>query len=123
MAFTTAKRALSFQQKRAFIQEILFSFFKWDTLAQKKVGGGTWPQCPTVPVSHQGIAGLNFCWRPFYGLSGSTNLETFCDLSIFIPSFENYCFLYLIPIRKVANNVFLSLILVRKKQYQKPEIS
>ena len=43
--FTTAKRALSFQQKRAFIQEILFSFFKWGTLAQKisllkKVGGG-----------------------------------------------------------------------------------
>ena len=31
--FTTAKRVLSFQQK---IQEILFSFFKWDTLAQKK---------------------------------------------------------------------------------------
>ena len=50
--FTTAKRALSFQQcqKRAFIQEILFSFFKRGTLAQKKghffpllkkcVGGG-----------------------------------------------------------------------------------
>jgi hypothetical protein len=33
--FTTAKRALSFQQKRVFIQEILFSFFKWSTLAQK----------------------------------------------------------------------------------------
>jgi hypothetical protein len=32
MAFTkraTAKRAFSFQKKRAFIQEILFSFFKW----------------------------------------------------------------------------------------------
>jgi hypothetical protein len=28
--------ALSFQQRRAFIQEILFSFFKWGTLAQKK---------------------------------------------------------------------------------------
>ena len=27
--FTTAKRAFSFQKKRAFIQEILFSFFKW----------------------------------------------------------------------------------------------
>jgi hypothetical protein len=38
--FTTAKRALSFQQKRAFIQEILFSFFKWGTLAQKSSGGG-----------------------------------------------------------------------------------
>jgi hypothetical protein len=34
--FTIAKRALSFQQKRAFIEEILFSFFKWGTLAQKK---------------------------------------------------------------------------------------
>jgi hypothetical protein len=34
--FTTAKMALSFQQKRAFIQKILFLFFKWDTLAQKK---------------------------------------------------------------------------------------
>jgi hypothetical protein len=52
--FTTAKRALSFQQKRAFIQEILFSFFKWDTLAQKKghfftfkkVGGGHGPNAP-----------------------------------------------------------------------------
>jgi hypothetical protein len=33
---TTAKRAFSFQQKRAFIQETLFSFFKWGTLAQKK---------------------------------------------------------------------------------------
>jgi hypothetical protein len=46
--FTTANRALSFQQKRAFIQEILYSSFKWGTLAQKegifftfkKVGGG-----------------------------------------------------------------------------------
>ena len=46
--FTTAKRALSFQQKRAFIQEILFSFCKWGTLAPqkgtfsllKRVGGG-----------------------------------------------------------------------------------
>jgi predicted RNA-binding protein YlxR (DUF448 family) len=46
--FTAAKRALSFRQKRAFIQEILFSFFKWGTLAQKngtfftfkKSGGG-----------------------------------------------------------------------------------
>jgi hypothetical protein len=34
--FTGAKRALSFQQKRAFIQEILYSFFKMGTLAQKK---------------------------------------------------------------------------------------
>jgi hypothetical protein len=34
--FTTAKRALSFQQKRVFIQEILFSFFKRGTLAQQK---------------------------------------------------------------------------------------
>jgi hypothetical protein len=34
--FTTAKRAFSFQEKRAFIQEILFSFFKWGTLAKKK---------------------------------------------------------------------------------------
>ena len=34
--FTTAKRALSFQQKRAFIQEILFSFCKWGTLARQK---------------------------------------------------------------------------------------
>ena len=33
--FTRAKRALSFQQKRAFIQEIV-SFFKWGTLARKK---------------------------------------------------------------------------------------
>ena len=50
--FTTAKRALSFQQKRAFIQEILFSFFKWGTSTQKKSflkkwgGGGTCPHCP-----------------------------------------------------------------------------
>jgi hypothetical protein len=29
---TTAKTALSFQQKRAFIQEILFSLFKWGIL-------------------------------------------------------------------------------------------
>ena len=51
--FTTAKRALSFQQKRAFIQEILFSFCKWGTLAPKralfsllkKVGGGRCPHC------------------------------------------------------------------------------
>jgi hypothetical protein len=34
--FTTAKRALSFEQKRAFIQEILFSFCKWGTLAPKR---------------------------------------------------------------------------------------
>ena len=35
--FFPAKEALSFQQKRAFVQEILFSaFFKWGTLAQKK---------------------------------------------------------------------------------------
>jgi hypothetical protein len=34
--FTTAKRALSFLQKRAFIQEILFSFCKWGTLAPQK---------------------------------------------------------------------------------------
>ena len=52
--FTTAKRALSFQQKRAFIQEILFSFCKWGTLAPqkgtfsllKKVGGGQMPPLP-----------------------------------------------------------------------------
>ena len=52
--FTTAKRALSFQQKRAFIQEILFSFCKWGTLAPqkgtfftfKKVGGGADLQGP-----------------------------------------------------------------------------
>jgi hypothetical protein len=54
-AFTTAKRALSFQQKRAFIQEILFSFSKWGTLAQKKGhvfhlwgGGGKCPPMPQV---------------------------------------------------------------------------
>jgi hypothetical protein len=54
--FTTAKRALSFQQNRAFIQEILFSFFKWGTLAQKKEHffsllkkwEGTCPYCPPV---------------------------------------------------------------------------
>jgi hypothetical protein len=34
--FTTAKRAFSFQKKWAFIQEILFSFFKWGISAQKK---------------------------------------------------------------------------------------
>jgi hypothetical protein len=34
--FATEKKALSFQQKRVFIQEILFSFCKWSTLAQKK---------------------------------------------------------------------------------------
>ena len=52
--FTTAKRALSFQQKRAFIQEILFSFCKWATLAPKRAlfshlkksgGGGRCPHC------------------------------------------------------------------------------
>ena len=52
--FTTAKRALSFQQKRAFIQEILFSFCKWGTLApqkgtfftfKKSGGGGRCPHC------------------------------------------------------------------------------
>jgi hypothetical protein len=32
--YTTAKRALSFQQKRA--QEIVFLFFRWGTFAQKK---------------------------------------------------------------------------------------
>ena len=37
--FTTAKRAHSFQLKRAIIQEILFSFFKWGTLAQRKIKG------------------------------------------------------------------------------------
>jgi hypothetical protein len=49
--FTNAKRALSFLQKRAFIQEILFSFCKWGTLAPqkgtffifKKSGGGQMP--------------------------------------------------------------------------------
>jgi hypothetical protein len=53
--FTTAKKALSFQRKRAFIQEILFSFFKWDTLSQKngtfftlKKRGGT--DVPLAPV-------------------------------------------------------------------------
>jgi hypothetical protein len=57
--FTTAKRALSFQQKRVFIQEIPFSFFIWGTLAQKKAlflllktarvwGGGHMPPlCPS----------------------------------------------------------------------------
>jgi hypothetical protein len=53
--FTIAKRELSFLQKRAFIEEILFSFFKWGTLAQKKGHffhfskkwrGGTCPHCP-----------------------------------------------------------------------------
>ena len=48
MAFTeflnTAKMALSFQQKRAFIQEILFSFFKWGTLTQKKGHDSTAPE-------------------------------------------------------------------------------
>ena len=50
--FTTAKRALSFQQKRAFIQEILFSLCKWGTLAPQKgtfftfkKSGGTCPHC------------------------------------------------------------------------------
>ena len=39
MVFTESlllQKALSFQQKRAFIQKILFSFFKWGTLAQRK---------------------------------------------------------------------------------------
>ena len=45
--FTTAKRALSFQQKRAFIQEILFSFCKWGTFfIFKKRGGGQMPPLP-----------------------------------------------------------------------------
>jgi hypothetical protein len=52
--FTTARRALSFQQyKMAFIQEILFPFFKWGTLAQKKghffhlsMGGGAHAPIP-----------------------------------------------------------------------------
>jgi hypothetical protein len=53
--FTTAKSALSFQQKRAFIQEILFSFFKWGTSTQKKSflkkwGGGHMPPLPPTPV-------------------------------------------------------------------------
>ena len=52
--FTTAKRALSFQQKRAFNQEILFSCCKWSTLApqkgtfftfKKSGGGGRCPHC------------------------------------------------------------------------------
>ena len=50
--FTTAKRALSFQKKRAFIPEILFSFCKWGTLAPQKGifftcvgGGGRCPHC------------------------------------------------------------------------------
>jgi hypothetical protein len=56
--FTTAKRALSFQQKMAFIQEILFPFFKWGTLAQKKghffhlsMGGGAHAPIPPPPGS------------------------------------------------------------------------
>ena len=43
--FTTAKRALSFQQRRAFIQEILFSFCKWGTFS-KSGGGGKMPPLP-----------------------------------------------------------------------------
>jgi hypothetical protein len=53
--FTTAKKALSFQRKISFIQDILFSFFKWDTLVQKKGTffslkrrGGQMPRCPPV---------------------------------------------------------------------------
>jgi hypothetical protein len=56
LVFTTAKRALSFQQKRAFIHEILFSFFKWGTLTQtvkghfftfkESDGGGHMPPLP-----------------------------------------------------------------------------
>jgi hypothetical protein len=51
--FTTAKRALSFQKKRAFIQEILFSFCKWGILASQKgtfftfkKSGGDMPPLP-----------------------------------------------------------------------------
>jgi hypothetical protein len=53
MAFTefnTAKRALSFQQKRAFNQEILFSFFKWAILAQKN-GTFHFAHAPIAPGS------------------------------------------------------------------------
>jgi hypothetical protein len=53
--FTTAKRALSFQQKRAFIHEIPFSFFKWGTLARKKGTFFTfkkvwWGHMPPLPL-------------------------------------------------------------------------
>jgi hypothetical protein len=55
---TTAKRALSFQQRRAFIQEIHFSLFKWGISDQKKagtfftfkkVGGGGGAHAPIAP--------------------------------------------------------------------------
>ena len=65
--FTTAKRALSFQQKRAFIQEILFSFCKWGTLAQKgtfftfkKVGGGGQLRVASLRVASLRVASLRF---------------------------------------------------------------
>jgi hypothetical protein len=81
--FTTAKRALSFQQKRAFIQEILFSFFKWDTLAQKKghfftfkkVGGGMAPMPHSSSVTSR-YCGLKFLlaailWAEWINKSGN----------------------------------------------------
>jgi hypothetical protein len=49
--FTTAKRALSFQQKRAFIQEILFSFFKWGTSTQKKSFLKKWGGGAHAPIA------------------------------------------------------------------------
>jgi hypothetical protein len=65
--FTTAKRAFSFQNKRAFIQEILFSFFNLNVAFQprkkgtfftfKKSGGGTCPHCPPPPPRFRGP-----CW-------------------------------------------------------------
>ena len=64
--FPIAKRALSFQQQRAIIQEILFSFFKCrGTLSQKKgtfftfrKSGGTCPHCP--PGSAAPVIGSEF---------------------------------------------------------------
>ena len=64
--FTIAKRALSFQQQRAIIQEILFSFFKCKgTLSQKK---GTflllekvgWGGAHYSPVSAAPVIGSEF---------------------------------------------------------------
>ena len=63
--FTTAKRALSFQQKRAFIQETLFSFCKWGTLAPKKRTFFTFKKSeghmPPLPPRFRGpCPGFNF---------------------------------------------------------------
>ena len=51
-------------------------------------------------MSHRGIAGSIYCWRPFY---------EHLIRRIFKPSFENPCLCYLIGIGKVPNKVFLSL--------------